>query len=239
MGNKYRQPPSDLIRSQLDVISRIQTLESSPRAPATNVDTGTWRYLVGTGQEIVRFGALGGGVVGWMFRRGSNGTPALWLGGTPSNEFVALSDNAGNIIVSDNTDVSGAGLARPYIPYSAIKVVTITTGEITTTSGTFQVAYVIVGKRQHPMLQMQFIVQTPAGVSMQMQLVDTTPGGSGAVIAGPITYPGNSFFFDEVIAPLSEPGLWYTNFNVDIQIRVSAGAGTVGISHITSYGVQA
>jgi hypothetical protein len=239
MGNKYRQPPSDLIRSQLDVIDRISTLESTPRAPATTVDNGTWRYLQGTGQEVVRFGALGGGVTGWMFRRGSNGTPALWLGGTPSNEFFALSDNAGNILFSDNTDVSGAGMARPYIPYSAVKVVTITTGEVTTTSGTFQTAYVVCGKRQHPNVAIQYIVQTPAGVSMQVQFVDTTLGGSGAVLLGPITYPGNSFFFDEMDFGLPEPALWYTNFNIDIQIRVSAGAGTVGVSHITSYGVQA
>lgn len=242
MGSRYRQPPSDLIRSQLDITNRLETLENTPRSPTTSVDSGAWKFIASNGVEVVMFGeegVSGNAGVGWVFRRGENNSLAFYLGGNQvsNNQYWAFNDNSDNIILSDDAQ-SAQGLARPYIPYTATKYSDITGSGVTTTSTSFVPAYLIIGKKQHPRMEVQYIINTPAGVSAQVQLVDTTTGNPATqiIIEGPDTYGGSTFSFMTVSADLAGSHMNY--FTVDIQIRVSAGAGTVGISHIYSYGVQ-
>lgn len=234
MGNRYRQPPSDLIRSQLSITNRIETLENSPRSVATSVDTGSWKFIAANGNQLVKFGELGLGYgAGWVFRRGSNETAAIWLGGSPTNQYFALSDNSGNTLVSDNTDSSQEGLARPYIPYSGVKYSEVITPPVTTTSTSFVSAYVVAGRRQHPIVESYYNISTPVGVSAEVQLRDNA---SSSIVASD-TYPGNTFLLARISGTLSTP--LFADFSLDLQFRVSAGAGTISIMHIYSYGKQA
>lgn len=237
---RYRQAPTDLIRSQIDITDRLSTLESSPRAPTTAVDSGTWKFIASDGNEVIKFGDEGGGNgVGWVFRRGGNGSLAFYLGGNPSgNQFWSLNDNIGNTIMADDA-ATGQGISRPYVPYMAVKYseyVSVIGAQ--TTSATFVPAYIIAGIKQHPIIETQYEISTPAGVSAQVQLVDTTSSdpASAIVIAGPDTYPGNTFTIINVTGSLD--GLHMQHFKLDLQYRVSAGAGTIGITHVYSYGRQ-
>lgn len=238
MGNKYRQPPADLVRAQLNVTNRVTKLEQNPRSVATSVDTGNWSFVAANGQHIVQFGDEGNGIgAGWVFRRGSNGTLAFFLGGSAGNQFFALHDNAGNILFSDNTDASGTGIARPYLTHEFIRYANFGTAEQNTTLTTFVGAYNIRGYRQHPNLSVEFVAFTPAGASMEVQLVDTSTVPN-TIIAGPTTFGPSTFTFGSFVTPV--PNFGYMNpLNVDLQIRVSAGAGTVGVSMTFAYGVQA
>ena len=61
MGSRYRQMPTDLIRGQIDITDRLDTLENTPRAPTTAVDTGSWKFIAANGTEVIKFGDVGGG----------------------------------------------------------------------------------------------------------------------------------------------------------------------------------
>jgi hypothetical protein len=240
MGNKYRQPPPDYVRRSLSITDRLETLENTPRSTNTSVDQGTWKFVADNGITMVEFGLNAPGLGrGWIFLRGETGIPAFYLGGNQSsgNQFWRLCDNNLNDIITDDAQ-SGQGLARPYIPYPAIKFSEYISGTVTTASTTFVPAYLVVGKKQHPVIATQYVIVTPAGVSAEVQLVDTTSGNpaSQIIIQGPNTFPGSTFTLVNIQGPLE--GNHMDDFKVDLQFRVSAGAGTIGITHVFSYGRQ-
>lgn len=237
MGNKYRKPPSDLIRSQLEIQDRIGLLESTPRATSTSVDTGHFRFKASNGVTMVDFGDQGPGLGrGYVFRRGEGGEPAFYLGNNQATgtQFWALADNSANIIMSDDAQ-SSQGLARPYIPYMAVSAIDSaqSTLSVTTTSATFVKAFEFHGPKQHPRIDVQYLLNVPAGLTAQIQLVDTT--STALVIAGPVTA---SFGFG--IAGLVGPvvGAHMDDIDVELQFRVASGAGTIGITVLHSLGVQ-
>lgn len=238
MGNKYRPDQADLISVINDLKDRVAKLERVPRAPSTAVDRGDWSFVADNGVELVKFGEviIGSGTRGWVFRRGNNGTNALFLGGAQSgNQYFALLDNSANTIISDDA-ASQQGLARPYLTMPVTKTVEFQNPAFTTTLGTFQSAYHISGLKQHPFFISNYVATTPAGVTMQVQVVDQS--NAGVVIAGPETVPASSFGFFNFGGPYAIAGVHMSGINLDIQIRVASGAGTVGITHTDTYGRQ-
>lgn len=236
MGNKYRQPPSDLVRSQLDIQDRVTTLETSPRAVATSVDSGNWKFIADNGVELANFGDQGPGLGrGWIFRRGDTGIPAFYLGGNQGSgrQFWRLCDNNLNDVITDDAS-SGQGLARPYIPYTPVKNSDVGAPAQTTTSTSFVGAYVIAGLKQHPVVYVQYIVTTPVGVSIEVRLLDTSSSINEQIALN--SHPGSSFFFTWIQAPLK--GEHLSEMSLELQMRVSGGAGTVGITCVYAYGRQ-
>lgn len=238
MGSKYRPMPPDLIRSQLSISNRLSTMETSPRAPQTTVnETGgnSFKFVASNGTEVVKFGDLGVGIgTGWSFRRPNNNSLAFWLGGNVlTSNFWALNDNANNIIISDDAS-SGEGLARPYVPYSTVKFSDYSNASVTTASTSFVPAYLVLGKKQHPRISVQYIISTPVGVSAEVQLADTS--SNTIIIGGPTAFGSNTYAVSSFTTALD--GNHLDEIKVDLQFRVSGGAGTIGILLTYAYGVQ-
>lgn len=235
MGNRYRQPPDNLVRRTINIANRVDKLESTPRATNTAVDTGRWKFIASNGVDMVDFGDQGPGLGrGWLFRRGDTGKPAFYLGGNQvsGNQFWRLVDNSLNDIITDDAQ-SSQGLARPYIPYAYTRYSEVGAAAQTTSLTTFVGAYTIDGYKQHPVLDVSYIVFTPAGVSAEVILFD---GTTSTIIAGPNSHPGSSFTYANLRGPLDGPHM--SNLSVQLQYRVSAGAGTIGVTCIYAYGHQ-
>lgn len=237
MANRYRKTPPDLVHKTISLDKRISTLETTPRATKTTVDTGHWQFKASNGVVMVDYGDQGPGLgSGFIFRRGVNGIPAFYLGGNQSSgrQFWVLADNTLNNIVSDDAQ-SGVGLARPYIPYLAVnanQTAQATLG-FTTTSATFVTAYEIHGPKQHPRLDVQYLLNVPSGLTAEVQLLDTT--GTGTIIAGPATA---TFGFGIAGLVGSPVGNHLDDLNAVLQVRVASGAGTIGITVLHALGVQ-
>lgn len=236
MGNKYRQPPPDFVRSMLTIQDRVGMLESTPRATNTAIDTGHFQFKATNGVTIVDFGDFGPGFgPGFVFRRGIGGEPAFYLGGdqTSGTQFWRLCDIASNDLFTDDVQ-SGQGIGRPYIPMVLTKSSDISTLPITTASTTFVNAYNLFGYKQHPRLEIQYLINVPVSVSAEVQIVDA--GNSGNIVAGPNTHVGSTFSFQALVGAID--GSHVGGLNHALQFRVSAGAGTIGILAIASYGKQ-
>lgn len=231
---RYRTPPPNLVKSITITNVRLSKLEQAPRAVATAVDSGSWKFVADNGVEIIKYGEeVPGFGRGWIFRRGENGRAAFYLGGSESsNQYWVLQDNTANIVVSDDAN-SQQGLARPYIPYTYI----VTNGAgagTSTTSTSFVNAYNIRGYKQHPRIDIEYLISTPAGVSAEVQIVDTN--NSNTIIDGPVTHGPSSSSFSGLRGTLS--GSHVNPINVNLQFRVSSGAGTIGITLTYAYGIQ-
>jgi hypothetical protein len=237
MGNKYRQPPSDLIRKTLEIQNRLGVLESTPRAANTSVDTGHWRFKASNGVVMLDLGDLGPNLGrGWIFQRGDNGVAAFALGVNVSSgrQFWRLVDNNLNDVITDDAQ-TGQGLARPYIPYLPVRGVDTVSSSLamTTTSTSFVTAYEIHGVKQHPRINVLYLCNVPAGLTAEIQLVDTTSGT--VLIAGPNT-ASTGFGLNNLIG--NAVGQHLDNLNVTLQFRVASGAGTIGLTVLYALGVQ-
>jgi hypothetical protein len=221
----------------LDIQKRVGVLENTPRATNTSVDTGHWKVIASNGVTLADFGDQGPSFGrGWVFRRGEGGEAAFALGGNQvsGRQFWRLIDNDANDIITDDAQ-SGQGLARPYIPYLAVRSVDTAqaTLAMTTTSSTFVNAYEFHGPKQHPRIDVQYICNVPAGLTAEIQLVDTT--STSMVIAGPNS-AGVGFGISSLIG--QTVGTHMADINVVLQFRVASGAGTIGLTVIHALGVQ-
>jgi len=237
MGNKYRQPPSDLVRQTLQIQDRLGTLENTPRAANTSVDTGHWQFKASNGVVMLDLGDQGPSFGrGWVFQRGDSGIPAFALGGNQASgrQFWRMIDNSLNDIVTDDA-FSGVGLARPYIPYLPVRGVDTVSSSLamTTTSTSFVTAYEIHGVKQHPRVNVMYLCNVPAGLTAEIQLVDTTSGT--VLIAGPNT-ASTGFGINNLVG--NAIGQHLDNLNVTLQFRVASGAGTIGLTVLYALGVQ-
>lgn len=239
MANKYRKPPADLVRSSIELTKRVAMLETKPRAIATAINSGHFKYISDNGVTMVDFGDLGPGLgPGWIFRRGEGGQPAFYLGGNQptGTQFWRLVDNSGNDIMTDDAQ-SGQGLARPYIPYNTTLTTQVTgTPAAQTSSTSFIPAYYVRGIKQHPIMQWEYSVTCPATGTCEVQLVDTSFGSGSPVIAGPVSYPANAFQFSSLVGALN--GSHMNPVSVELQYRLASGTGSVGLTSTWAYGRQ-
>lgn len=249
---RYREPPKDMVQFTAGLTKRVAKLERLPRIGSTAIDhgdltvnggdinlvNGNFTFVDEDNQTLIIFGDIPNAVVlrrAWIFYR-SNGVGALYLYGTPgSPQFVAIQDNSGNIVVSDDS-ASGNMLATPYHSFTAVKAADLSSASLqfSTSSSSFQLAHRIHGRQQHPYLEVMMLVFTPAGVTAEIKLTDNANGGID--IAGPSTIPANSFTY--AILTGKPRGGWLGSVICDVSIRVASGAGTVGISFAQAYGRQ-
>lgn len=240
--DKYRLPPDNMIEAHQDVKKRVSKLERNPRASNTSVDSGEYTIRAGnfsyvdptSGQQLVKFGDIGGSLLrGWVFRR-LNGQLAFYIGGSKGGgQFWALVDASSNIVMSDDI-VSGQGLATPYIPITTVPAIRMSSAEVTTTSTTFVPMYRMNALKQHPKIYAEFLATTPAGVTAEVILGNTV---TGVTIAGPLTIPANtSLQFFNLVGIVTGGHMSY--LGIDVQMRVASGAGTVGMSFLDAYGRQ-
>lgn len=138
-------------------------------------------------------------------------------------------DRLGNIVFADDT-LSGQGIARPYLAFGAF--VNAAVPSATTTSTTFVNLQTLVGYKQHPRITGQILVYADSGTTGTIQLVDQasnvlyttnlTSGQFGYVEYGPVALAGTHEL------PIS----------LNIQGKVLTGAGKVGASGGSPFGIQ-
>ena len=254
MGEKYRFPHKNIVNETKSISNRVSKLERNPQLPHSSVDTneltidggdlkvkaGSFVLIDASGRELVRLGDLSSFTTrGFLFFRENNGAPAFYLGGNASgNQYWALVDNNGNILASDDS-ATKQGLARPYLPFTATPAARLTSMESTTTSGTFTTMYRIHGLKQHPRIQSDFVIQTPVGVTAEVRYFNNLDG-TPILLPGtnlPLTIPASSAGYF-TYGPTSIGGGHMGGINLDVQMRVASGAGTVGMTHVDTYGLQ-
>lgn len=148
------------------------------------------------------------------------------------NQFWALFDLAGNRVVGDDAN-SGQGLARPYIPtpfynYPAPPSQTTSSGSWTTLQRA--AGYI----KQHPRIQVGYVVQTAAGTTGEVRLWDETHGEQVGVSHA----IGAGVFENRNLGPADLTGAHMDGIDLDIQARVISGPGSIGVQVTTAYGIQ-
>ena len=252
MIDSDQRPPGDdwLVRRVTDLERQVRELQAGRRLEAATIGAGGLRVAGGTitiedgsltvrhanGTELLHLGpgTVSGEPVRFMrIRRPDGSTVFFTYGSDDGDAFWALYDKSENIIVSDDGQ-SEQGLARPWLPLQAVPTSWHSARQQSTTSGTFTPLWTISSPRQHPRLRVQLMVQFDGGVAAEVQVRDPA---SGTVIAGPTALSAGAFQYLTMTGTL--PSAAYLSLlKLDVEMRVSAGAGTVGCSLIYAQGIQ-
>jgi hypothetical protein len=140
-------------------------------------------------------------------------------------------DRSGNTVVSDDT-VSGQGLARPYIPLG-VWADYLSFPTATTTSPTFVSLQALFGYKQHPKLNIAVTVHSSdSSTTGEVQVVDQ----DGNVLGGVQTVAGGEYQIVS-IGPVALAGAHEQSIQLNIQARVTAGSGTIGVRGLQAVGV--
>lgn len=222
----------------LDRIIRLERelAEVRKRAGLGNaVSRGVFRFLDDAGAQRIYFGTVLTGsdfTTGWIFSRAS-GANVFELGGSSTtSQYWALRDEASNILFGDDA-VTGQGLARPWLP------IPFTTHSSTaptdkTTSGAFTGLLSARYTKQHPTLRAQILCQASDGsTSGEVQLIKV----AGGVQIGTTITVGLGFYGLLTIQG-DVPGAHMEDMELEVQVRRTAGAGTVGVRMFGCYGQQ-
>ncbi|WP_320067861.1 hypothetical protein [Micromonospora sp. RTGN7] len=140
----------------------------------------------------------------------------------------ALWDRRGTIVVSTD-EVSGSGLARPYIP---VQVGDWNAPTNTTTSATFTDMALGYNVIQHPVLHVHLLVRaSDATTAGQARVtIDGTP-------AGPTTTITAGAYSDMLIGPFAVTPTAGLRM-VAVQARRTAGTGTIGVRVLSIVGLE-
>lgn len=207
---------------------------------------GSLKVVDTDGIEIARIGALpspafdkadGTPQPGLRLLR-EDGSTALFLGDLnpgvpPFQQSLQLIDRGGNVVFADDTNGGGVGLARPYVPAGVFE--DITAPAATTNSAAFVGLQWADSFQQHPKVTASILVQTSAGTAGQVRL---TVGG--VQIGSALSVPAASFGQFTIPASAWPVGSYAFLQRVTVQIegRVTAGTGTIGVRGLGLWGVQ-
>lgn len=230
----------DMVSQMRELVRRVEDLEKGAGIGSTSIDSGDLSIRGGSfsvGEvPAVYMGPLGYGAdtgTGWQFRR-EDGTVAFALTGDDiDHQFFELRDSAANVIVADDADAN-QGMARPYLNIHLHEHGNIVP-TITTTSTSFTPLWAARFLKQHPYVQMDILCRASDGsTSGQIQIFNTN---TGLVIAGPTNITLG--FYDTIsLGPAQVAGLHMETIELEIQVKRTAGAGTIGIRPQFAYGVQ-
>lgn len=235
---RYNKGPESIAEIVADHDRRLKAIEAGGRAGNTSVDRGSFTVKEGTFQvgtaPSVYFGP-GGGTSIWEFRK-DDGTLVFSVGGSPGNQFWAMYDDQGHFILSDDT-VSGYGLANPYLPVPCYPHYNGTGPNpfMTTTSGTFTGAWITRTIAQQPYIFFVLLVKVTADSTTtgEIQLMDNN---NSVVADGPTTIPINTFQrFTLGPYPLFGNIAYKGEIEFEVQIRRTAGTGTISVLMLNAY----
>lgn len=216
--SKYRQRSEDLLDAIVDLRKRVNKLERSPRLAYSTVDPDQPLKLMGTlqvfgseGQLIAEIGSVGG---------------------------IKLKAQSGETIFAEG--LAGAGLSKPYGTYNFAPTTVHTTPTVSTSSASFVSQWTVMGEYLHEKIRCVLRVQTSDGTTGgDIQLVNPTDlvGDPAAprVLASDIIALGDAryvYLDGDHLHPIGNP----TDFRYDIQIRRTAGAGSILSQLIYSHG---
>lgn len=235
---RYNTEQPNLAEMVADLTRRVQSLETGNRAGATSVDKGTFNVRSGSLAvgDIALIGRIDfgyGETPGWIFRR-ADGTVAFTLGGqNDGDQFWALWDNQQNIVMSDD-GASDAGLARPWLPIQWVESSAVLP-TVNTSSGTFSALWTAKYIKQHPRVYVQVLTYCSDGTTAGE--VRLAVAGGGAQIGATQVAPAG-FYGLLTIGPESVDADHMGEVELEVQVRRTAGAGTVGVRVYGSYAVQ-
>lgn len=226
---------TDLVQQIADLKRRISVLEAANRAGATSIDKGTLVARHTNGNAVFEAGFVSPTTDGWGFaaRRADGGLAWFVYSEEDGDGFWAGLDKQGNILISED-GASGQGLALPYLPFVWETGVSVPSGTETTTSGSFTSSHTAVYLKQHPKVIVMALVRSSDGSTTgEIRLLNTTMGEqigtTQSIVAG-------EFSFKIIDGPIS--GTHLQSMQLDLQIRRTAGAGTIGARPYLSYGRQ-
>ena len=218
-----------------DIIShlrqRIERLEAGSRAGYTAIDKGSLN--IKSGSLIVGDTATFGDSTPRAALYRADGTIAFTIDGPDDHQSVALFDANGNTIMADDA-VAAQGLSRPWLPLqwqqSSTGVPTINT-----TSGTFTPLMSSTFFKQHPQVYVAVLAYCSDGTTAgQAQLmVANSVQQIGTTQTIPAGYYGLIYF-----GPAPVLGDHMSEIEIEVQVRRTAGAGSVGIRVWSSYGME-
>lgn len=226
--------PEDLLARIRRLENDIATLKRGTTLSNSVLSRGSVEVQTDSGQVLQRIGAIpfGGSTVQGIASYRANGNVASIVWDTPTGGgFWAWYDESGEVVVSDDT-VSGQGLARPYVPLTAMLYSQVITPPESTTLGTFDRLYRIHGHHQQPYIRAYLITQADAGTTGEVQLaVDGV-----AITTAPTAIPDGDNSYRVVDAEL--PGEHLSFIAVDVEARRVSGAGTIRVGVAFASGRQ-
>lgn len=235
---RYNKGPEPISRIVADMERRLRALEAGSRTGNTSIDRGTFTVRDGSLQvgptPTVYFGPVTDSW-GWIFQK-DDGTPVFNLQGSPGNQYWAFFDDQGHIIFSDDT-LSGFGLAHPYLPVPCYPHYNGTGPNpyMTTTSGTFTGAWITRTLAQQPYIFFDMLckVTNDSTTTGEIQLRDN----NNSVIADGPTVLGTNFFARVTLGPypLFGNANYLDAMEFEVQIRRTAGAGTISVLMLNAY----
>jgi hypothetical protein len=223
-----------------ELTKRIENLEAGNRIGFTGINAGALNvnggiFRVGT---AAYFGpvTLGSDTSnGWILRRADGRIVFQLAGVSNDDQFWGFQDNEGNLIVTDD-GASNRGLGRPYLPIFVTEH-SNTVPVLTTTSGTFVSTETGRFVRQHPRVQFDVLCRSSDGTTPgEVQLWDPT---KSAIIAGPTAISAGSYSLIQLgPAMISSDYGQMAAVELEVQIRRTGGAGTIGARTFRAFGLQ-
>lgn len=208
------------------------------------IDGGDVLMLDTDGSVLFRLGAQTEGDRGITIYR-QDATPALRISRPDPilPQRVELFDGDGNAIVQESFEGNGLNkprLSLPLVPIAAPAAYGVRGPEVSTTSGTFVGVFRLQTRQQNPLWQPGFYVRTSdTTTAAEVQAVNVATGtplneffGSpylGTVAAGTTAHR-------ELIPSIRLPGVMEDRITVEVQVRRTAGAGTVFVAAPESVG---
>ena len=234
----------DTSRELRDIKRRLANLEVNNRLANATIGgdgrRGRLRVLDAQNTEVGVIGDLGvpdntgAPQTGLIFRRQGGGAALTVFDPAPGdgfNQFVAIFDRTGNIVVSDDTE-SGAGLALPWLPLSWVS---LDQAKWSTTSSSSPVPqFVAVYFKQHPKMYLIGLASTDGDTTAQIRLASY--GGAEVYGTADIDVGANVFF---QIGPVDLPTIGAFDFQyLQVDARRTGGSGSVRMIPVAFYGTQ-
>lgn len=197
------------------------------------MEGGAFQLVDKNGDSVVYFGDVTQGDTvsrGFIFRF-DGGALAFEMGGAPGSQFWGLRDRTGNILVS-NDALTGAGLARPYIPLPIPQPVNPSDWQ-NTTDTSFAVISRSQVNVQHPRIRANIRAFAPSGTNGQVRLM------MGGTQVGPTLSGGDGSFFSDGFDAEIPAGVGFdSTATVELEARVTSGPDDVAAIVRELYGIQ-
>lgn len=219
----------------IDLIARhILAVRRQARRP-NRIGEGMAAGRSDTGGSLVVVGRLGNERRGHQVNRLDGSTAFAAYDDPDGNGFVGIYDQAGQYIITD--DAQRLGLARPYIPIILGPVVAPLSGDGKmphTTNADWTTLWTGNVPLQNPVIYGALNLEVAAGATAEVRL---TLGGVqiGSTI---VASAGWSFPQAGPAASGAQPDQYATFQTMNIEGRVTAGSGAVGVGMFSLYGVE-
>lgn len=237
---RYNSFEDDLVSQIRELIRRVEDLEKGSGIGNTAIDVGDLSIRSGSLTVGVAPAVYMGPMVfgpdtaqGWTLHR-NDGTTAFTIAGDSSdNQNWELRDNAGNVVMADDGPAD-QGLSRPYLYFQFVEH-SNTVPTITTSSTSFVPLATGRYYKQHPYVTVEVLCRASDGsTSGQIQLYDVS---NAKIIYGPsnITLGMYSVL---TLGPAEVESTYLTYQELELQVKRTAGSGTIGIRVMSAYGVE-